>query len=185
MMGSSARAMRSACSSIRFAPTTSCAVLGWRVSSTPMASSSGSCKHWGESEHKHGSIGISTTWVRVPRSTFRLPIFERRELQGEEGARDRPFVPSPPVNVGLNSSGEPDAAQKILKPSIGPERIEGGPQEDGGVESRLIGLVQPDHRLIVVAESHIDQGNIRVRSGAVALRRLQVLGYFHRLVLPS
>src|SRR6266516_304368 len=52
-----------------------------------MANSSGSSTHWGESEHKHGLIAISTTWERVPRSTFRLPIFERREPQGQQDAR--------------------------------------------------------------------------------------------------
>src|SRR6266536_3155703 len=141
----------------------------------PMASSSGSSTRWGENEHKHGSIGISTTWVRVPRSTFGLPILTSEKRSESGRTANRAFRGKP----GLNSSGESNAAQEILKPSIRPERIEGWPQEDGGVESRLIGLVQPDHRLVVVAESHIDQGNIRVRSGAVALRRLQVLGYFH------
>src|SRR5207247_429612 len=120
------------------------------------------------------------------RSTSGLPIFERREPQGKaRHAAIVRFVASAPGNVGLNSSREPDAVQEILKPSVGSERIEGRPQQDGGIESRLIGLVQPDHRLVVVAEAHVDQGNIRIRSGALALQGLQVLGYFHRLVLPS
>jgi hypothetical protein len=97
---------------------------------------------------------------------------------------DRRFVASP-GNVGLSSSREPDAAQKILKPRVGPERIKGRSQQDGWIESRLIGLVQPDHRLVVVAESHIDQGNIRIRWGVLALPSLQVLGYFQRLISPS
>src|SRR5438067_13197178 len=147
-----------------------------------MANSTGSCTHWGESEHKHGLIAISTTWERVPRSTFRLPIFERREPQTHA---ERPFVASPPGNVGLNSTREPNAAQEILKPSVGSERIEGRPQQDGGGEPRVIGLIQPDHRLVVVAQADIGQGDIRVSSGALALQGLQVLGYFHRLVPPS
>src|SRR6266516_5264420 len=152
----------------------------------PMASSSGSSTRWGESEHKHGSIAISTTWVRVPRSTSGLPIFERREPQGKaRHAAIVRFVASAPGNVGLNSSREPDAVQEILKPSVGSERIEGRPQQDGGIESRLIGPVQPDHRLVVVAEAHKDQGNIRVRSGALARPGLKVLVYFQRLVTPS
>src|SRR5260370_13063219 len=135
---------------------------------------------WGESEHKNGWIGISTTWVRVPRSTSGLPIFERREPQGKaRHAAIVRFVASAPGNVGLNSSGEPDAVHEILKPSVGSERIEGRPQQDGGLESRLIGHVQPDHRLVVVAESHVDQGNIRAPSEALARPCPPVLAYFH------
>ena len=47
---------------------------------------------------------------------------------------------------------EANTAQEILKPSVGPERIEGRPDEDGGVESLLIGLTKPDHRLALIAE---------------------------------
>ena len=64
--------------------------------------------------------------------------------------------------VAAGDLREADASQEILKPSVGSERIEGRPQEDGGVEARLIGLVQPDHRLVLIAEPYIDQGNIGV-----------------------
>jgi hypothetical protein len=37
-------------------------------------------------------------------------------------------------------SRQADPAPAILKPGVGPNRIEGRPQQDGGVESRLIGL---------------------------------------------
>jgi len=47
---------------------------------------------------------------------------------------------------------EANTAQEISKPSVGPERIEGRPDEDGGVESRLIGLAKPDHCLALIAE---------------------------------
>jgi len=52
-----------------------------------------------------------------------------------------------------------DTVQEILKPGIGAERAEDWSREDGRIESRVIGLVQPDHRPIVVAESDIDQRN--------------------------
>jgi hypothetical protein len=57
---------------------------------------------------------------------------------------------------------EADTAQEILKPSVGPERIESRPHEDGRVEARLIGLVEPDHRLVLITEPYIDQGNTGV-----------------------
>ena len=75
--------------------------------------------------------------------------------------------------------------QELLKTGVVPERIEHRSHKDGGIESRLIGLVQPDYRLVVVAECHIDQRNIRVRSGAFACAALQVFGYFQCLVAPS
>jgi hypothetical protein len=39
---------------------------------------SGNSARWGGSEPKHGSIAISMTQVRGPRSTFGLPTFEQR-----------------------------------------------------------------------------------------------------------
>ena len=45
---------------------------------------------------------------------------------------------------------EADTVQEILKPGVGPERIEDRSHEDGWIESRLIGLVQPAHRPLVV-----------------------------------
>jgi hypothetical protein len=58
-------------------------------------------------------------------------------------------------------STQPDAAFKVLKSRIGAERIETRPQEDAGVEPLLITLVEPGHRLALVAESRIDHGNLR------------------------
>ena len=46
---------------------------------------------------------------------------------------------------------ESDAAQEILKPRVGPERIEDRSHENGRIESRFIGLVEPDHRAVGVA----------------------------------
>jgi len=37
----------------------------------------------------------------------------------------------------------------------------------------LIGLVQPDHRLIVIAEPHINQGNIRI--GNEGIRQAEIV----------
>jgi hypothetical protein len=58
-------------------------------------------------------------------------------------------------------STQPNAAFKVLKSRIGAERIETRPQEDAGVEPLFITLVEPRHRLILVAESRIDHGNLR------------------------
>ena len=52
--------------------------------------------------------------------------------------------------------------QEILKPRVSSERIEDRSHEDGGIESRLIGLVQPDYRLVLIAEPDIDQANTGV-----------------------
>jgi hypothetical protein len=67
---------------------------------------------------------------------------------------------SPSTRNVLNSSREPDTTPEILESSVGPQRIEGRTQQDGWVESRFIGLVQPDHRLVLIAEPHIHQGDI-------------------------
>src|SRR5436190_5223197 len=76
--------------------------------------------------------------------------------------------------------GEADTSQEILKPSIGSERIEGRPQQDGRVEAYLIGLFQPDHRLVQIAEPYIDQGNIGVGGRVSILFVLQILNHFQR-----
>src|SRR4051812_10198211 len=51
---------------------------------------------------------------------------------------------------------------EILKPWVGPERIEDRARADRRIESRLIGLVQPGHRPVVFAKSDMDQRNTRV-----------------------
>jgi hypothetical protein len=60
------------------------------------------------------------------------------------------------------SSREADTAQQILETGVGPQRIKDGAQQDGRVESRFVGHVQPIRRLVWIAESHIDQGHIGV-----------------------
>ena len=94
--------------------------------------------------------------------------YVERATQGVHRSERR--VPSPVEQVapGLR---EADTAQEILKPQVGSERIEDRSQQDGRIESRLIGLVQPDHRLVVVAESGIDRGNIRGSRGALTLHK--------------
>src|SRR5438105_2499317 len=92
---------------------------------------------------------------------------------------------SPSLRNVLTSPREPDTTPEILESSVGPQRVEGWTQQDGWVESRLISLVQPGHRLVLIAEPHIDQGNVRVRSRALVWPGLQILGYFQRLVRPS
>src|SRR5580700_2794109 len=55
---------------------------------------------------------------------------------------------------------EADTVQKLLESSVGPQRIKGRSQQDGRVESRVITLVQPDHCLIQITETHMDQGDV-------------------------
>ena len=62
----------------------------------------------------------------------------------------------------LSSSWEADPAQQILESSVGPERIKGRAQQDGRVESRVKGLVQPGHCLISVPKSDVDQRYIGI-----------------------
>jgi hypothetical protein len=64
--------------------------------------------------------------------------------------------------IGPGGLREADTAQEILKPSVGSKRIEGRPQEDRRFEARFIGLVQRDHRLALIAETHINQGDIGI-----------------------
>jgi hypothetical protein len=54
-------------------------------------------------------------------------------------------------------SGKADTAVEIPEPSVGPQRIENRMQQDRSFETRLKGRV---HRLVPIAESNIDQGNI-------------------------
>ena len=74
---------------------------------------------------------------------------------------------------------EADTAPEIFESSVGPQRIEGRAQQDGRFESRFIGLVQPDHRLVLIAESHIDQGDIGADRRVLIIPGLQVLDYFY------
>jgi hypothetical protein len=55
--------------------------------------------------------------------------------------------------------------QQIAESSIRSQRIDGRPQKNGGVESRLAGLVQPGHRLVLITDYLIDQGDVEVESG--------------------
>src|ERR1700730_35304 len=63
------------------------------------------------------------------------------------------------------SSREANAAQKLLESSVGLQRIEGRSQQNGRVESRFITLVQPDHRLVPIAQSNIDRAMLASAEG--------------------
>jgi hypothetical protein len=58
-----------------------------------------------------------------------------------------------------------DTAQEIFKPCVGSERIKGRPQQDRRFEARFIGLVQRDHCLVPIAETHINQSDIGIGRG--------------------
>jgi hypothetical protein len=80
---------------------------------------------------------------------------------------------------------EADTAPEIFESSVGPQRIEGRAQQDGRVESRFIGLVQPDHRPGMIAEPHVDQRDVGVGSRVLIMPGLQVPDYFHCFFFPS
>jgi hypothetical protein len=56
---------------------------------------------------------------------------------------------------------ETDAPRKLLEPRFGAEGIEARSQEDARIESFLIAFFEPNHRLILIAESCVDHGNLR------------------------
>src|SRR5690349_10667053 len=71
-----------------------------------------------------------------------------------------------------------------MESRITAQRIKTRPQEDAGVETLFIALLQPRHRLIVVAERRIDDGNLRgIRVGPRAL--LQIVQKVYRFVSPA
>src|ERR1700688_2913331 len=85
----------------------------------------------------------------------------------------------------LNSSREADTAQQILESSVGPQGIKSRAQQDGWVESRLIGFVQPVHRMVRIAKPHIDQRQIGIGRGIFIMPCLQILDYLYCFFLPS
>src|ERR1700722_4593272 len=87
--------------------------------------------------------------------------------------------------VSFSSPWEADTVQKVLESSVGPQRIKGRPQQNGRVESRLVAPVQPDHCLVLIAETYIDEGDVGFGRRVLVLIGLQVLGYFDRFFLPS
>ena len=53
---------------------------------------------------------------------------------------------------------------EILKLSVGAKRIQARPQEDAGVESLFVALLEPHHRLLGVTERRIDDRDLcRIR----------------------
>ena len=99
-------------------------------------------------------------------------------VQAGQSRRSVEWVRSPDLKKA-------DTAQEILKPGIGPQRIEGRPHVDGWVDSRLIGLIQPYHRLILIAEAKINQANAGIYRGVLTLSLLQVPNYLHRFLFTD
>ena len=58
------------------------------------------------------------------------------------------------------SSTKANAAQQVLEPRVGPQRVESRPQEDPRVKALRIGFFQPGHCLILLVQTYIDQGNL-------------------------
>src|ERR1700722_18758586 len=89
------------------------------------------------------------------------------------------------IAVSFSSPWEADTVQKVLESSVGPQRIKGRPQQNGRVESRLIALVQPDHCLVLIAETYIDEGDVGFGGRVLVTMGLQILGYFQGFFLLS
>jgi hypothetical protein len=58
------------------------------------------------------------------------------------------------------SSAKANAAQQVLEPRVGQQRVKGRPHEDPWAEALCIGLFQPGHYLILVVQTYVDQGNL-------------------------
>ena len=56
---------------------------------------------------------------------------------------------------------EPNSLHKILELRVGAQRIEAWSQKDARIKSFFITLLEPPHRLILIAESCIYHGNFR------------------------
>ena len=96
-------------------------------------------------------------------SDYRLRSFKKQFVSARNGARlangaRRYFT----FEVALFcsplqfTSEKANAAHEILEPRVGPQRIENRMQQDRSFEARIIGLVQPHHRLVPIAQSNID-----------------------------
>src|SRR5262249_49863725 len=92
----------------------------------------------------------------------------RRKLQGTKGLLT-----------------EPDAALKVLESRIGTERIEPRPQEDAGIESLSETHLEPHHRLILVSQCGVDEGDIRSVPGIGARPVLQISKKVERFGSPA
>lgn len=57
------------------------------------------------------------------------------------------------------SRAQTNAAKQVLKPRIGPERVKTWPHEDLRVKALRKGLLQPDHCLVLLVQSYVDQSN--------------------------
>jgi hypothetical protein len=66
------------------------------------------------------------------------------------------------INYSQLSLRQADPTSEIPELRVGPQGIEGRAQQDRRVKSRFIGSVQPDHRLILIAEPNANQCYIGV-----------------------
>ena len=60
-----------------------------------------------------------------------------------------------------HSPAQANAVQQVLEPRVGTQRVEAGTHEYARVKALRIGLFEPGHGLILVAQSYIDQCNLR------------------------
>src|SRR5450631_813377 len=106
-------------------------------------------------------------------------------LSGNISSAKVPAAASPMRNYLNLSVRKADTAQEIFKSGIGSKGVEGRPQQDGWIESRLISFVQPHHGLVLIAQPYLDQGDVRLGGRVLIVSGLQVLRYVLRLLLPS
>ena len=60
----------------------------------------------------------------------------------------------------LHSPIQANAAQQILEPWIGAQRIKAGPHEDPRAKPLRIGFFEPSHCLILLVQTYVDHGNL-------------------------
>src|SRR5580700_9232493 len=76
-----------------------------------------------------------------------------------------------------------DATRELLKARVGPERIESRPQQNARVKSLFVSSLQPIHRLISIAKSRVDHGDLRSKRSDRARPFLQITEQFFRSAL--
>jgi hypothetical protein len=80
------------------------------------------------------------------------------------------------------SGREAYAADKVLEPRVGAQRVEGGPQEDRRVKALLVGFFQPGHCLILFVQTYIHQSNLgSILFGSI----LQITQYLYGFLSPA
>jgi hypothetical protein len=73
------------------------------------------------------------------------------------------------LRAGISSLPETETAYKISESRIAPQWIELRADQHDCLESSLVGFFEPVHRLVIVPETHIDQGNVGIDGSVLVL----------------